>query len=144
MFPSYHNYTLNEMNRVKRRVIKAFSKKYSDTEQMLIEGDDLTVVATGNFITLEKKMLLLISLLLEAKGDIEQENDPIQLNNIFRNQEDSDEDDDDSSDYDQDTSSSEEDLPQPRFPPPNRPVPYPPSKKKKEMMRLTSLVKEED
>ena len=133
MFPSYQNYTLNEMDRVKKRVIKAFSKKYSDTEQMLIEGDDLTIVASGNFITLEKKMLLLISLILEAKGDIEQENDPIQLNNIFRNQgeSDDDDDDDDSLYYNQDTSSSEEDLPPPRFPPPNRPVPYPTSKKRK-------------
>ena len=73
MIPSYQNSALDGDNRAKRRVIKALDRQYANTEDVIISGADMSEDASSGFKALEKKLLLLINLTLEAQADIEQE-----------------------------------------------------------------------
>ena len=73
MIPKYQDVTLDGDNRAKRRVIKALDRQYANTEDVIISGADMSEDASSGFKALEKKLLLFISLTLEAQADIEQE-----------------------------------------------------------------------
>ena len=73
MIPKYQSSALDGENRAKRRVIKALDRAYANTEDVIISGADMSEDATSGFKALEKKLLLFISLTLEAQADIEQE-----------------------------------------------------------------------
>ena len=73
MIPRYQNASLDGDNRAKRRVIKALDRAYANTEDVIISGADMSEDAGSGFKTLEKKLMLFISLTLEAQADIEQE-----------------------------------------------------------------------
>jgi hypothetical protein len=76
MIPVYQNSALDELNRAKRRVIKTLTKAYSNTEDVVIDGGiDKTMEASSDYKQLEKKIMVFISLALEAKADIENEED---------------------------------------------------------------------
>jgi hypothetical protein len=73
MIPAYQNSALDGDNRAKRRVIKALDRAYANTEDVIVSGADMSEDAGSGFKALEKKLLLFISLTLEAQADIEQE-----------------------------------------------------------------------
>lgn len=73
MIPAYQNAALDDDNRTRRRVIKTLDKAYTNTEDVIVSGVDLSEDAGSGFKALEKKLLLFISLTLEAQADIEQE-----------------------------------------------------------------------
>jgi hypothetical protein len=78
MIPRYQDSALDGDNRAKRRVVTALNKKFANTENVIISGADMSEDASSGFKFLEKKLLLLISLTLEAQADIEQEGDVIE------------------------------------------------------------------
>ena len=77
MIPAYQNSALDGDNRAKRRVIKALDRAYANTEEVIVSGADMSEDAGSGFKALEKKLLLFISLTLEAQADIEQEGESV-------------------------------------------------------------------
>ena len=67
MFPNYQQYALNEQQRINKQVTDALVKKYSQED---LNTDDMSQEAVMLYNQLERKMSILISLLLEAMSHI--------------------------------------------------------------------------
>ena len=67
MFPNYQQYALNEQQRINKQVAHALVKKYS---QENLNTGDMSQEAVILYYQLERKMSILVSLLLEAMSHI--------------------------------------------------------------------------
>jgi hypothetical protein len=67
MFPNYQQYALNEQQRINKQVADALVKKYSNEE---LNTDDFSQQASILYHQLERKMIILVSLTLEAMSHI--------------------------------------------------------------------------